>query len=242
MQYFRHLLVIVTAFCLPCTLTADEVITFFVRAYPKGNAIAGNKAFTCDLQQPGKIAEYCLKEGMATTSVSGIFFSYAGFLDVTNLYGQVIFPRKQINAQLKLLITDKLTPSPILNHILDHWELEAGTPAEFYSIKREWDSEANLNYWLVEAIPLPHDNIIPLETIVMFAKPKHVYIPIGASIAHSDPNLILPDIFVRESIKKPSNALYLLNLRQFFGPIGTLNQKKDLGESLQLYNWGQEIR
>lgn len=233
---------IIACFLLSNSILADEVITFFVRPYPQGNSGAGSRAFQCDLSQVGKIAEYCLQGGMRTTTVAGIFFSYAGFLDISNINGQVVFPRKQVNADISLLITDKLTPIPIQNHIIDHWELEVGTPAQMYSIQRKWDNQARLFYWTTTKAELPQDNVVPLTTIVMFAKPRYVYVPLGVSVANADPNLILPDIFVKEAIKTPTHALSLLGLRQFFGPIGSIEQKKGLQQSFHLYDWGQEIR
>lgn len=243
MRYLPLYVAIIASFCLSHTLIGGEVITFFVRAYPIGNAAAGPLAFKCDLQQPGKIAEYCLQAGMRTTIVSGIFFAYAGFLSITNVSGQVIFPRKQTDPSFELLITDKLTPMPVLNTIIDHWELETGTPFEMYLVTRAWDTQARLFYWTVKRIPGPADKKIPLTTIVMFAKPKHVFVPTGVSPASSDPNLVLPDIYVRETIRAPANSMYLLNLRQFFGPIGSLREKHGTKEeSLHIYDWGHEIR
>lgn len=247
MRYIVSPKAIIAFFLLSNSIFADEVITFFVRPYPQGNSGTGPRAFNCDLQQAGKIAEYCLQGGMRTTTVAGIFFSYAGFLDITNINGQVLFPRKQVSDkfgffEIGLLITDKLTPIPIQNYIIDHWELETGTPADLYTIKRQWDKEARLFYWTISKAELPKNKVIPLTTIIMFAKPKYVYVPLGASVANADPNIILPDIFVKASIKSPTNALSLLGLRQFFGPIGTIQQKRELQQSFHLYDWGHETR
>lgn len=244
MRYIVSLQAILAFFLLSNSILADEVITFFVRPYPYGNAGVGPRAFACNLNQAGKIAEYCLQGGMRTTIVAGIFFSYAGFLDITSINGQVSFPRKeaQRTAQLTFLVTDKITPIPIKNHIISHWELEPGTPAELYTIERKWDKDARLFYWETSQAELPDNRIIPQSTIIMFAKPKHVYVPIGASVAQFEPNLVLPDIFVREAIKSPTNALSLLELRQFFGPIGIIQQQKGLHQAFHLYDWGHETR
>jgi hypothetical protein len=236
---------IVTSFFASHTLFSGEVITFFVRAYPIGTPYIGRGTFNCDPTKSLKNNEYCLQAGMRTTIVAGIFFSYAGFLDISTMSGQVIFPRRWLQPDLQFLITDKLTPILIVGNTIDHWELEAGTPAQLYNMKRSWDDAARLFYWEVSAADLPEDkqhSFDPRNTIIMFAKPRHVYVPLGATPTTGDPNLILPDIYVRQPIQTPANSMYLLSLRQFFGPIGVLNQKTPLHQSFHLYDWGHEIR
>lgn len=242
MRQLLRLMTIIACFLSSHTLVGGEVITFFVRAYPTGNAGVGAKPFNCALQQPGQMSEYCLQAGMPTTITSGIFFSYGGFLSISSLNGQVLFPRKHLEPELHLLITDKLTPIHRLKNTIDRWELETGTLAELYTIKRSWDNQARLFYWQVSKAQLPQNKQIPLTTIIMFAKPRHVYVPLGVTPTTGDPNLILPDIYVKTAIKAPGNSLYLLNLRPFFGPMGFLQQKSPLHQSFHLYDWGHEIR
>ncbi len=241
MRHMRYIAIIASFFAAHTT-KCGEVITFFVRAYPTGNMTASAKPFNCDLQRPGNLSEYCQQAGMGTTITSGIFFSYAGFLNISTLNGQVIFPRKQLQPELQLLVTDRITPIHILKNVIDHWELERGTLADLYTIKRSWDDQARLFYWTVSKAELPADEQISLNTIIMFAKPRHVYVPEGVTPTTGDPNLILPDIYVRQTIKTPSNSLYLLNMRQFFGPTGLIQQKSPLHQSFHLFDWGHEIR
>lgn len=243
MRHRVQYIAIIASFFSAHTTRCGEVITFFVRAYPSGNVSTSPKTFNCDVTQPGKLSEYCLQAGMPTTITSGIFFSYAGFLSISTLNGQVIFPRKHDKpADVQLLITDKLTPIHILKNTIDHWELETGTLADLYTIKRSWDNNAHLFYWTVSKAELPENKQIALNTIIMFAKPRHVYVPEGVTPTHGDPNLVLPDIYVKQAIKAPGNSLYLLNLRQFFGPTGMIQQKTPLHQSFHLFDWGHEIR
>jgi len=224
---YTQLLLIVACFSIYHTTSCDQTITLFMRPYPLAPDNNFTKSYVKKFKKPGKIASRHFHGILQKDITSGIFSSYAGYLSSSDSNGQTSFPRKHEDPLLYLLITNKITPNIITGNTIHHWELEPGSPAEMYKIERKKDYEAELFYWDVKKVSLPKNDRIPLNTIIVFAKPKNIYVPTGASLAYDRPNLVLPDIYIKKGIKIYAHTLYVLNLKHFFGPIGKLRKQEE---------------
>ncbi len=224
MKQIKHILFIATWLLISQIISADPVITFFFRNYPDAQLAQQtmNK-----LRRPDGIAKQQLHNLMNHNRVSGIFATYFGFLNTSNQTGQIIFPRKQSKATFQIIVTNKITPIMMFQSTVSHWELEPGTPAEFYTVELKEDENTKLSFWQTKKAPLPQNNYIPPETsIIIIAKPKNVYVPTGIRLTHPSANLILPDINIKKGVNSIRNALYILNLSFLFQPIDLLYKKE----------------
>lgn len=196
---------------------ADPVITMFMVPYPMDNAAAQKAA--AKLRKPGKIAQRKLEGSFQVNSVAGIYSTYAGFIEVSNAIGQTTFPRKHTKPYIYMLVTPRITPIIMFEQTVNHWELDKQTPAAMYSYERTYDKETDLMFWEAKKEALPENNQVPLESIVIFAKPEYVHIPLGITLTRESQNFILPDIFIKKGISYAKNAMFLLYLIHLFGPI-----------------------
>lgn len=163
-----------------------------------------------------------LTELLQQALVSGIFASYGGFLAASDVDGMISFPRRHDKPTIHFLITEKITPVIMIRSIIHHWELETGTPAVLYSVSRQKSVTANLFYWDVQEAQLPNDKHIPIDTIIIFANPKNIFVPIGITETKDRPNLLLPDIYVKNNTTQTPESLYVLNIRYCFGPVNSI--------------------
>jgi len=175
--------------------------------------------YVTTLKKPGKIASQQLHSSLKKNIASGIFSTYSGFLSTSDLNGETEFPRKHEETKVELVITDKITPNIITENTVHHWDLVPGVPTEIYSMERKLDEKTQLYYWDTKKIPLPANGRVSRFAIVIIAKPEDIYVPTGATVANNKPNLVLPTIYVKKGIKIYSSTLYVLNLKNFFGPI-----------------------
>lgn len=197
------------------------IITYFFHEYPMTKERAQQMAHK--LRKPHGIAKRTLEGLTRHYSIAGIFSTYFGFLQVSNANGQTTFPRKQSKPSLQVVITNKITPVMMFANTISHWELETGTPAAMYTYELKTDEQTKLLYWDVKKAALPENNQIDsIDSIVIIAKPKNVYIPEGITLTTEDANLILPDMYIKKGIKLTRNALYMLNLASFFRPVDML--------------------
>jgi hypothetical protein len=226
---------IVTLFLNWQMLHANPMITIFLRQYPADEEHA--QEISESLQRPGKLARYTLHATLEKEIPSGIFATYAGFLGVSNTVGQLSFPRKQENPSIYLIVTEQATPIMMAGNTIHHWELDPTVPAEMYRFDQKRDAETQLDYWNVEKVDLPENNIIPLESILLFIKPKNIFIPTGITLSRTNANLILPDIYVKKGAKIYPSTLYVLNLKHFFGQINYLYEKRDNGYTTLIKNY-----
>ena len=73
-------------------------------------------------------------------SISGIFATYGGFLTVSDLNGEITFPRKHRKPFIYLIITEKMSPIIRSGNTIDHWELVEDTPVEMYKFEQKYRS------------------------------------------------------------------------------------------------------
>lgn len=204
---------------------ADPVITFFMKPY--GPCISHNKPeeLSAQLQKPHKLAKKTLADLNTCPPVAGILSTYAGYLALSDAQGQTTFPKKHILPLVYLLITPKITPVLIAGNTIHHWEISEPHQAIMYKIERIHNEADELYYWNITKVPIPTNHRVPLESITILLKPSHVHVPEGISLTEESNNLILPSIFVKKGTKINTTALYMLNVRQFFGHSSPLYKK-----------------
>lgn len=222
MKKFIHIVCIVACFLIYKNASSDPIVTFFIKPYPVGMDTEYDKEIVTKFGKPGKLAKQHFYGFGRQAFTVGIFSTYAGFLNASDANGQTIFPRKTEKPAVSLIITSKLTPMIMSGVTVHHWELEEGTPAHMYLIEQHTDAETQITYWNCEQTELPHNRIIPTNAIVVFAEPKYIYVPTGISPTTISSNLVLPPIYTKRGVDTLNNALYLLNIKQFFGPLDSL--------------------
>jgi hypothetical protein len=223
----RHVLISIVACFMHHSTHTDPEITLFFKAYPELSAADFAHDMSLGLRQPGMIDRHHVHGILRKPMTSGIFSTYAGYLNVSDSNGQTAFPRKHSKPLIYLIITTQLTPIIMTGNTIHHWELETGTPAVMYKVERKYDKNSSLFYWQVDEVALPKNNIIPHEGLVIFAKPQHVYVPTGATPTYDTPNLVLPDIYIKQGIKILASTLYVLNIKELFAQEKRLYEKQE---------------
>lgn len=215
----RLLLALLTWFsCVPLSI-ADPLITFFFKPY------ALQPMAQAPFVLPEKVTIRHL-ERLFSPIVAGIPVSYGGYLTVSDLQGSVSLPRLHEKPIVTFLITPRITPMVMGGLTIHHWEREEGTPAVLYIAERTQNAKTKKFEWLVHQEPLPKSMIIKPSTIIIFAEPESIVIPTGIFQTTNQPNLVLPDLYVKDDIVLNQRSLYLLNIKQFFGPMLSIYKKK----------------
>jgi len=216
----RKILIIIAiaGISLNIPIFCKNIITFFMKPYPTiyPKEVAIRKAKK--LKKPGKLSKYMLKAMLNKHVVSGIFFTYGGYLAISDLNGQVTFPREHAAPEITLLITNNIIPIMMLHNTVAHWKIENNIPVKVYKVKRKEDKESESFIWDVKRIKPPENNIISNNTIVIMANPKYIIVPTGITVTSSGPQLTLPNIYVRNGINKVHSSLYTLGIKHFFTP------------------------
>jgi len=225
-RFLAYICVIIASLSIYQNAHTEPTINMFFRSFPEIYPNEHAQELEAKLKKPGKIARHTIRSLTNSNIVAGIYVTYGGYLDVSDVNGEIRFPRKHKEAKVILVITTKITPIMMVGNTIHHWEFEEGTPVSLYSVERKQDEETKLLYWDVKAIPAPENNRLPLESLVVFGKPKDVYIPEGITLTTEGPQLLLPDIYVKKGIKQYERALYLLNLKHFFGPVTVYSKKE----------------
>ncbi len=205
-----------------------QLITFFIKPYPIVNG-EDIKATVQHLKKPGMINAHIMRK--KTGYNAGIFGTYAGYLALSDTLGQMSFPRKQEEPKIQLIVTKKIKPIYMLKGIINHWNVPEGTDVAVYTVQRKQDPEAKFYYWNVAKSKLADDRQVPLKGIVLFAGPQSIYVPTGATPTDKSPQLVLPQIYAKQTIADAANAVQLLSIRQFFEPLRSITKKTPFGST-----------
>lgn len=225
---FLYLLTIITK-----NIKCDEIITFFFKPFPTNNAnIAAKRASKISI--PGKLQKYTLKAMTKSHLTAGIFCIYSGYITTSDLNGQVIFPRKHIEPKITIIVTRSITPIIMLENTVHHWEIANRNITKMYEVERKHDAATRAYFWDTKEVKIPADNIISEDSIVIIANPKHVYIAEGIIPTIKDPQLLLPNIYIKNNIEKLSNSLYIFNIKNFLAPTNNIFKKDKMSYSQQI--------
>jgi len=210
----------------------DAVITLFFRDYP---AVQEDHAQTlhATLGSSKKFARHQIEKIAEHNLRAGIFATYAGYVHASDVKGQLTFPRKHTQPFLYVIVTSKIVPILMIQNTIHHWEIAPGAPYAVYTFERKKDEETKHYFWDVQQLPALKDKVIPLESLVIFAQPDHLYIPTGITLTKNNPNLILPDIYVKKGFNLIKNSLYVLNINQYLGQTNRHYQTKPTSYQMQ---------
>jgi hypothetical protein len=208
-------------------LLSASTISFFLRPYPDWQDTAAKVVDS--LSKPSKTARYYLEAITDETLAWGIFASYGGFIQSPDIDDQIVFPRKHSTPLVYIVVTPEITPIFMFEMTIHHWEFNRTKKIAFYkAVRRPITPHSKDLVWEITAEPLPENNRIPLESIILFTTPSYVHVPTGIIPTLNNPNLLLPDIYIKKGINVISNAFYVLTINNFFRPVSMSTKKEAL--------------
>lgn len=211
---------------------APYIITLFIRPLPSGykqDKSNGVKKFT----SPHDILDNVIHKQLNLNNLhSGIYASYAGFVDRSDQNGELRFPKKVTSDKLHLLITEDIKAvlvDPIRRKTISGFVIDPNVESRYYLLSREKDPETDLTSWNIKEEKLMPGKKLPYDTITIFSNPNDIIVPLGNIVTTDSQNLVLPDIYVDKDLNSTLNALRFLKIRHFFAPIKTVyNFKPDI--------------
>lgn len=161
----------------------------------------------------------------------GIYGIYNGYLSRSNDFGLLSFSRKTQREQFNLVVTNNMKPTFMISNTIDQWQITHPEEAAMFQIKRHKDPETKLYYWKVLKMAIPPDHMIPLHSIIIIAKPKNIYVPLGATPTTKFPNLVLPPIYAKRGLDRIKNALFVVNIKAFFAPTNYISKPNKMSRA-----------
>lgn len=207
---------ILTISCITSLLFADRMINISLQPYPLTQKDVSH--MLAEVEKPGRLPKKEMETLLKPATVAGIFASYSGFIDASDENGLVSFARKHVSPHISLIITKEVKPIYTFGNTVHHWELKDKNVVNFM-IRKEFDEKTKTSYWDVKKEPLPKNNIIPLEAVIIFCDPEYIYVPEGITpIKQSGENLFIPPIYVKKGIPTTDNVLETLNITHLLRP------------------------
>jgi len=210
---------------MSCCIHATHRIMFTIRYYPQLDQVLDVDQLVQSIQDPTRAIQTIMRTTIPDIGASGIVVTYAGFTTISTMYGQVDLPRRQQNRSFHILISTDFEPVMMAGVTVHHWQLLPDPNAAMYIATFQQDPETHIYFWDVQSAELPADNIIPLDTIVIVAKPQNIFIPTGITMAKNTVNLMLPDMFAKKGSDFWTDALKFLQVKHFFRTIKSIDKQ-----------------
>lgn len=203
--------------------TTDSVITFFITEESPEQLVTkvhNERLVSKPLQQPSFIHGIEKdRSWLDQPGVDGIQASYLGYITTSDKNGQITFPRLQQSDTIHLLITPAIEPQFMISpSLIHHWITKTNQPAAFYEISRKKNKNLNTYYFDTKILDIP-EKLEP-NTLILFAHPEHIHVPIGISLNSYSTNFILPELHAKK-FNTVKNSLYTLSIKQYFEQINT---------------------
>lgn len=211
-----HSFILATLISATTSIKSEFTLNFFVQDYPQefadqetpdtSSAALNKSAIIKQFHQPAHVDVYALYNG---------YLAHSG----KDEDGLISFIRRTQKPEFYLLVTPHINPIFLLENTIGAWYVTKPELARLFLIRLLQDNQTGLHYWKTQQINLPSDNIVPLHTIVVPAKPNKVYVPLGVQIGRREPNLVLPPIYVKKGLDRADQTMFVLNIKNFLAPI-----------------------
>lgn len=207
---------ILVGLCITNVLFCARTININLQAYPLTQKDIST--MLTEVEKPGRLPRSEMEALLKPAPINGIFVSYSGFIETSDNNGLVSFTRKHTSPHISLIITREVKPIYTFGNTVHHWELKNNNAAHFM-IRKEFDEKTKKSYWDVQKEVLPTNNIIPLEAVIIFADPEHIYVPEGITpIKESGENLFIPPVYIKKDIPIIDNVLETLHVTHLLRP------------------------
>lgn len=222
-----HITCIVTCFLILQKIQSNQIITFFLRSFYEAFPTTDPHTLAHRIQRPGKLGLHHIEQVTHYQLIKGTVATYAGYVDVSDDNGQILFPLKHASPQIHLLITPEITPVIMFKQTIHHWERNPSVPASLYTIEKKESADGSF-FWHTSLEALPNDLTIPLETIIILTEPEHLVITHEPIKTDNGPNMVLPDIYIKKGAHAIHHALYLITIAHLLSPISPLYKEHPL--------------
>lgn len=232
MKIIKNLFCFMILGCSASIYTINNTIILFLDKYPKIK-IPKNKetkeSLSKKLKQPDFVYKKKWLQKRLSSGAEGIMAMYLGNVSLSSKDGQLTFPRGHQKPIVNLLISQGIQPAYILAPAtIYNWMIDKNKPAKMYQFLFDKDQETKLYYIEATEVPLPKDSMIPLETIIIIADPKSIFVPLGATITYDSANLVLPNIYIKKEFNYSYNALYTNSIKQYFDSVQSKYKQEEL--------------
>lgn len=218
--------IILALSCWSLAHASPFTINMFVRDYPQEELKKHPRNFTAET-----INKQVMKSRFYQPVELGVYGIHNGYLARTNDIGLLSFPRDPVQEEFTLVVTQAIKPIFMLDNTINNWSLATPAESALFRVKRFKDPETKLFYWKVQELNVPSNKYIPLHFIIIIAKPEDVYVPLGVTPTTKLPNLVLPPIYVKRGLDRINQALFILQIKQFFAPVTTISKQDQLSRS-----------
>jgi len=161
-----------------------------------------------------------LQEGaIRDNKQEGVCAAYHGYTTFSNHRGKMSFPRKHSQEDIFLIITRGITPVFSHDETIQYLQITRAKETRMYYLKRVKDTEKNTAHWNVSELSVEERQSIPPSGLIIFARPEHVIVPTGTFDTIPGGTLLLPEIYIKQSMPNSVNSLAFLRINRYFAPV-----------------------
>lgn len=156
--------------------------------------------------------------------ISGFIALYGGYVDYSDLNGNISFPLIHKEHLVYLVVTPKIEAVRLHANTVAYEGLLKNEKSKIYKIEKK---KENTFYWRVTEEKRPKHSQIDPFSIVLLTKPKNIVVPTGDFITTQNINLVIPNVYVVGNIDQAKTLFNFLDIRRFFEQVQVKTETKD---------------
>lgn len=200
---------------------APQVLTFFVErelAPLHQKEPLEKTRILKKVSDPYELNRILVKGHIRKRTVEGLVATYFGWWTYSDYHGQVVFPLHHEQPKLLVVITPKISPILTHDHMVEGFFIPPDVTYDVYNFERT--IRKNSAEWTIKKSSLPAQKKVPLNALVILAKPEDIPIHEGSFPGiKSGTDFVLPPLTIAHDTKLVMDALHSLTLNRYFSPV-----------------------
>jgi len=201
------------------SIHGSPVITFCVRPYTELVRIVTINDLQDIISLPGGIERTHFAYQSHTPAIQGVYATYAGQIAFSDCTGRITFNLKYSKKEITLVVTDHIYPLRMSGLTVQKFVIDDADEVRYYKYARVVNEALQKPVWRVTRLPVPKSLQIPLDGIVVFARPEDIFIVEGDYVAESGANYVLPDMYVISEQSMAEHTMRILTVNYLMEPI-----------------------
>ena len=159
------------------------------------------------LHNPVIITNNGMVNSLRPPYISGIFATFMGYSTFSDANGQIAFPYKAKKTKFNVIVTASIKPVFMRGNTIHNYLVPETKDLVWYTYNLTKGKDSKKYFWQVKEKQDIANKNLPIDSIIILAKPKEIDIKTGLFPVFGRPNVILPEIYAQKNISTTINAV-----------------------------------
>lgn len=151
--------------------------------------------------------------------IPGVFIYYRGFSALSDESGVVIFPCRESDYVLYVVITQKIEMVRVNSQVPTALFVSPDENSSWYKLTANRSEETFTSAWKAQKIQTPENRKIPNNALIVIASPESLYFDSQPRISTLSENFLLPPLYALRTLTRGVNSIIAMDTLLYNAPL-----------------------